>query len=366
MNVQFKTQPKAVNERREVLQKDGNTISKRASQGSKAEGSQSAYKVDGSVLEISKIKQGLYRQLTGDGKTAPKTYEQLHSEIRESYVGKEYDKHVAALDIAQQELGVSEASAPIIKCEYNEYYSSLNTGYWRYEEVPQAERYYWRAISGSDMRGGGDDHYLDPAGYVATIHNKSEYDSGLVLDFAYAIRNEMFRNGIESGLALYEKIRTDFANHEWYFEMAGALGEFNARLEALDRGFMKATGEYAEMSAAIIMMSSPHYTSTLDITRLTEKQARLNARLEQEAARLTEHIKSMFSSALAFFKATGSFTGFMDSKEANKEGTMSLRDVEYVVPALLGNQGGGPEIVDDMSGLSASGRAYLKDFYKIA
>jgi hypothetical protein len=196
------------------------------------------------------------------------------------------------------------------------------------------------------------------------VVESNQHGNGLILRFAWAISDEFINKGIESGFALYERIHTDLLTR-----FQGSAEELTARLEALERGFLKGADEFAEISAAILMVASPHYTPQSDVCTLTDLQTTVNARIENEAAKLTSHIQNMFRNALAFHKATGSFTGFLDSAEANQEGKMSLRDVELAPRAILsegGRNGAAHENVSNISGLSSAGRDFLQRFYKIA
>jgi hypothetical protein len=358
MNIQFNIPKNVAKENPAFLLKGRNALSKKilTTKAIDLQG-QGTYRVDDSLLEINNIRKNLHRQLMGDGKASPKTLEQLHSEIREKYVGKEYEKYVVALSLVQQDFDTVELPM-LIREEAPHHAPCESPDAWR-KGISQAEMDFWgRGFKGSNI----DVHYLNPNFGNAVVQNR--YDNGLILDFMVGIKDEFWNNGIESGLALFEKIHTDLLT-----KFQGSAEELNARIEALERGFMKAVNNFAEMSAAIIMIASPRYIPPNDGIALTRKQIATNERFEREAAKLTTHIQNMFRSALAFFRATGSFAGFLDSEAANQEGLMSLRDVGFVPLAILEN-GGKDSVIQEnvafITGLSFFGKDYLQMFYQIA
>jgi len=351
MNIQFKMPLKPLDGRNNIFQKGSIVISERANKTSRSDGLPSACKVDNSVNEINEISQSLQRQLVGDGGIMPKTFEQLHSEIRERYVGKEYDKQVAALNIAQQDLETDEVSSPSDEEEPYRYldYKSLR------HSIPDNARKYWAELIGAPK--GYDWHYLDAA------------PGDMTSAFSRVLYNEFYDNSIEHGMFLYDKIRTDLLMNAWFFELNGMLDEFEKRLEDLDNGFIYAAEKYAETTAIMLAASSPNYTMG-DVNRFTPEQVAANARISSEAAKLAEHIKRMFAAALAYHKATGSFTGFMDTKEANQQGKLSMRDVDNLSNTLVSNMtmdaSSWHKQVLNAPNLNNNVRDYLDVFYRVS
>jgi len=351
MKVQLNTPINEGSERRGIPRGE-NTISRRM-RNTNTVGAQrqSAYKVDDSVLEINEIRKTLYCQLTSGDKT--KTLEQLHSEICENYAGGKYEKYIAALILVQQDLAdlnaLNRSNAP----------SPEPSDAWR-KGIPPSEFDLWSDSSAE--RRARYFHYLNP--YTHNAIESNQHGNGLILEFSGRISREFWNNGIESGLAMFERIHTNLTTR-----FQGSEEELKARLEALERGFLKAVDSFAETSAAILMIASYHYTPLSNDFELTAKQAAANDRIAREAARLTEHIQNMFRAALALFRATGSFAGALDSLESNQAGMMSLRDVEIAPRAVLGRAGHDPMThrnVSDISGLSSSGRAFLQRFYMLS
>jgi hypothetical protein len=364
MNINLAMQIKAGNERRAVFFNGGIKIPEKINSvsGIKISGMPDAYVIDGSLNEIIEMKQSLYRLLTGGGVAEPKTFEQLHSEILEKYEGEEREKHIAALNIAQNELDIFHrikdarmASMLNPKEIYSKFNENISKHLFVLNEQPDHD--YWNKMREELF---GSAHYLDPR-FTQTVGNAN--DNGLILSLGHKIFTEMLKSGLlENGMAMYEKIRKDLIEN-----FSGDEEELNARLEALDRGFVKAGESFAKMSAGFTMVSSPHYTPITNAsTVLTPKQATANARIEAETAKLTEHITNMFRAALDFYKTTGSFAGFFDSKEANIPGTLSLRDTEHIFRASLSAQGEpSHENVLNIPGLSVSGKSYLQKFFII-
>ncbi|MCL1884579.1 MAG: hypothetical protein FWF81_12620 [Defluviitaleaceae bacterium] len=58
------------------------------------------YKIEDSIFEIDSIQKEFMRRLMGDENTKPKSFEQLHSEIKENHKGEEREKRIAALKTA--------------------------------------------------------------------------------------------------------------------------------------------------------------------------------------------------------------------------------------------------------------------------
>ncbi|MCL2223845.1 MAG: hypothetical protein FWB96_02630 [Defluviitaleaceae bacterium] len=202
-------------------------------------------------------------------------------------------------------------------------------------------------------------HYLDPNMCQITMNG---HDNGLIIVFSHMIQMEMMDNGIESGMALFEQIRADLLEN-----FTGDEAELNARLEALERGFVRAAEQFAQMVADSLMVSSPYYTPEDDTTPLTARQSATNARIQREANNLVAHMGDMFRAALAFFNATGSFAGFFDTAEANQSGRLSMRDVDILSRQTFNNSSGTSHTDRiNAQGLSSSGRDALQRFFQIA
>jgi len=345
------------NEGRASIQNGDNRISGRMGgqfQNMKTDSLPEAYKIDASLLEIMEMKQHFLRELTNDGKTESKTFEQLHSEILKNYSGEELSKRVAALDIAQQ---IKDKREIATLNPFEAFSNFEERTAWLDRLLTEHRDFndYWD--SRKDER--GIRHYLDPR---INQSEMNEFGTGLVLSFKGMIFDEMFNGSIQDGMAMFEKIRNDFIEN-----FTGSEDELKARLWALEQGFLKAGEQYAEFVAGFTMVMSPNYTRTIDESTLTPRQAATNARIGKEAANLTAHISNMFRAALDFFKATGSFVGFMDSAEANKPGMLSLRDTELLFPNTSNiNANQSHNAIINTQGLSSSGKTYLQRFFQIA
>jgi len=342
------------NERR-TIQNGNNRIFGRMGnhfQNMKTDSLPEAVKIDGSLREIMEMKQQFLRELTNDEKS--KTFEQLHSEILENYSGKERDKRVAALNTARQ---ITEKRGTAAFNPFEAFSNFEERKAWLEQVLLEqaAKDNHWESMR--NERGGR--HYLDPNMCQITMNS---FGNGLILEFSGMLFFEMMDNGIESSMALFEKIRTDLVEN-----FAGSEDELKARLEALERGFLRATDQFTHMVVGSLMVSSPHYTPEDGSTTLTARQAAANVRIQRGADNITAHIGAMFRSALAFFNATGSFAGFFDTAEANQPGMLSMRDVEIISRQTFNNSSGTSH-TDRISapGLSSSGRAYLQRFFQIA
>jgi hypothetical protein len=353
MNIQFNAeQLKVGNERREALHKSKNPMGMNQNKKIKVTGLPDAVKIDDSLLEIMEMKQHFLRELTNDAES--KTFDRLHSEILENYSGEERDKRLAALDIAQQ---ITEKRETAALNPFEAFKNFEERKAWLEQLLTEqaAKDSYWD--SRRDALGAR--HYLDPNMCQIRMNGN---DNGLILTFSGMLFMAMMNNGIESSMALFEKIRTDLMEN-----FTGDEDELKARLWALEQGFLKAGEQYAEFVAGFTMVMSPNYTRTIDESTLTPRQAATNARIGKEAANLTAHISNMFRAALDFFKATGSFVGFMDSAEANKPGMLSLRDTELLFPSVSNvNANYSHNAIINTQGLSSSGKNYLQGFFRIA
>jgi hypothetical protein len=311
-----------------------------------------AVKIDGSLREIMDMKQHFLRELTND--TESKTFEQLHSEILENYSGEERDKRLAALNTARQITEKRELAT------FNpfEAFRNFEERKARIEQIlleQAAKDNHWESMRHSQT---GARHYLDPNMCQITMNG---FGNGLILEFSSMLFLEMMDNGIESSMALFEKIRADLVEN-----FTGSEDELKARLEALERGFLGASDRFTHMVVGSLMVSSPHYTPEDGSTALTARQSAANARIQRRADNLIEHMGGMFRAALDFFNATGSFVGFFDTAEANQSGMLSLRDVEIISQQTF-NNASGTSHTDRINapGLSSSGRSALQGFFQI-
>jgi len=261
--------------RREALHKSGNPIAERMNKNIKITGLPDAVKIDGSLLEIMEMKQHFLRELSNDAEL--KTFEQLHSEILENYSDEERDKRLAALDIAQQ---ITEKRETATLNPFEAFSNFEDRKAWLEQLLTEqaAKDSYWE--SRRDALGAR--HYLDPNMCQITMNG---YDNGLILTFSIMLQMEMMNNGIESSMALFEKIRTDLLEN-----FTGDEDELKARLEALERGFLRASDQFTHMVVGSLMVSSPHYTPEDGFTTLTARQAASNARIQRGADNLTAHL----------------------------------------------------------------------------
>ncbi|MCL1882258.1 MAG: hypothetical protein FWF81_00690 [Defluviitaleaceae bacterium] len=316
MNVQINTQLNTGNGMREATRSGSNPIGDRFNRNANFGGLTNAVKIDSSLREIMDMRRHFLHQLNSDAES--KTFEQLHAEILENFSGEERDKRVAALNAARQ-ISEKREAAPFNPIEA---FSNFEERTARLEQHLDT---HWENLRNSHWGNGfglpsGIRHYLDPRTCQIT---QNGFGNGLILVFGGMLRNEMMSNGIEGGLALFEKIWTDLVEN-----FTGSEEELQARLDALEMGFLRAADQFAHMVATSQMAQSPHYTPDDGSNTLTPRQVAANSRLQREANNLIDHIGGMFRAALAFFNATGSFAGFFDTAEANQSGMPSMRDVD--------------------------------------
>ena len=134
-----------------------------------------------------------------------------------------------------------------------------------------------------------------------------------------------FSRGIEAGMEAFERLHAEIINN-----YKGE--ERDRRIALLESTFETLAGNTARHLTFRIQTTM----SSNDRNVITSRDEHENFnKLRAAMRRLENDITNMFSASLDFFRANGSFSGFMDTAAANRPGTLSLRDVDNLFSQLF-------------------------------
>jgi len=193
------------------------------------------------------------------------------------------------------------------------------------------------------------------------VDNSVHEFSGLVKDFFFQLGGMAgFTDGIINGMSHFEQLHADIMNN---FEGE----ELERRIAALGEAFKNVGEAHARRISFQIQMSSPSFQRGNEA--LTSSESETAERLGRAANDLRLQMNDMFRHAMDFFRANGSFAGFMDTAAANRHGALSLRDVDIISRQLLDSsqESAGRSNINSIntSELSNSGREFLNDQFHI-
>ena len=161
-----------------------------------------------------------------------------------------------------------------------------------------------------------------------------------------------FANGIEGGMAAFEQLHAEIMNN---YEGE----ERYLRIAALEQAFEDVAQNHAIRVAFFIQTQSNDFRSGA----LSGDDWEAHKRSVDLFEKVKHNIISMMRSALNFFRANGSFTGFADTDDADRHGQLSFHDVEHIF-AIMDNASNpnGSQNSISLPELSDSGREFLSGF----